>query len=145
MKSRENVDFLLMCADMTEKPTILYEIDTQQGWLVPEITAILHMMHVRARHLQSLNIELKTRVPFAVANGTHSNIGGAAFQAIVNGREAELYSENDKPVRISHWVHQLWSNFDQIRNEMITKPLSRRSGLVGWDFRSIAVSTKTTE
>ncbi|KAH0538907.1 hypothetical protein FGG08_004498 [Glutinoglossum americanum] len=118
----QNIDRMLLIA--REEPLIVYDSSAQRAWLVPAISALLHMVHIWARR----NEKFLPRglPPFADA----SPDGGEAALSLIN-RESkfELGSEDDAPLTLKGLVKDFWLSLNESRS-----PRPKRSGKVIYGY-----------
>lgn len=124
--------------------SILYDVGTKTGWLVPELSVILHLVHFRASQRLDQR-ELVDKLPFAEPSPDGAE---ASYQAILASKDVPLRSIPNRSTVIYVGDHVRWMYLAlQSRKEMLikrqsetTKPpdLGRGSVLYGWNFEQIA-------
>ena len=85
-KERDKKGFLGLCEIARDTPLILYDESKDAGWLVPTLSAVLHMCHLWTRDKTDLLAEVPAVEPCW-------NIGEAALTAIKDDSAPELRSE----------------------------------------------------
>lgn len=124
-----------------DQPLLMYDTEDKRGWLVPELSVILHITLAWASKQSDLSIDLNL-IPHAAISG---NGGEAAYDAIMKGGRIQLRTDSEgKPQFFSdfikHFMEALESRKDEIikRKETSIVTLSnRRPPLLGWEFVDI--------
>ncbi|KAL9089555.1 MAG: hypothetical protein Q9159_002433 [Coniocarpon cinnabarinum] len=114
---------------------LLYDTQTERGYVVPELSALLHCVHSWAGRN-----ERRRRPPFATLA---TNGGAAALDAIEKGRETPLDHDflTGEPVRLKDKVQIFLALFDARKKQSYldhqaqTKSLNfSHDTLLGWDY-----------
>ena len=87
-KERDTKGFLGLCESARDSPLILYDEGKDAGWLVPTLSAVLHMVHLWTRD----RMDLLAEIP---AVDSCWDIGEAAITAIKDDPTKILRSELD--------------------------------------------------
>lgn len=123
------------------QPLILYDVGSERGWLVPELSVILHLIHKWA--FRQKNQSLLNRLPFArsVWNG-----GEAAFSEINANKDLQILSNSRDGVDLDlqSLVKKMLTVVESRKEQIIEKESSSirapswKSVLNGWEFNDIA-------
>ena len=125
-------------------PLLFYDFGTRTGWLVPELSLVLHLALANLENLRPQpNCFKKLHYAKALADG-----GSAALAAIQSCEDVVLWKQkenDDKPFRfldlIWHYLHVLENRRteQQLKNDACE--LSAFIGLRGWDFTDLKDNT----
>ena len=130
-----------------DHPVLMFDVGTSRGWLVPEITALLHLTLASISRENDLASKLDLLPHVVEALG-----GEASFSAIRNGRDIELREAGESlsglPQYFIDFVMQILVGFEKRKEKVLTSdpkifPLSkllRRPMLYGWDVEDIITS-----
>ena len=119
-------------------PLIFYDTGSGRGYMVPELSAILHCLHS-----WSAVQRISASVPFADVS---SDGGDSAMTAIMQGKDNILHESLDgTPVRVIDKVTLFLDRFDQLKEqgllrsqEMSLKRIVRKSDkLLGWELEDL--------
>ena len=118
-----------------KSPLLLYDAGTSTGWLVPEITLLLHIIHSYILTSGASRRSLKA----LSSAGFSASTSEVALAAVEKCNDLELWkSEDGKPYRFSDVVRRYLDAFDGRKEERRLKmdalQLRARSGLRGWDY-----------
>ncbi len=122
-----------------DQPLLLYDVEKRQGWLVPELSVVLHIAHAWVFQQPDIPGEVLEQVPYAVAS---VNGGKAAWDAILKGAKVELRKDSiDGKAQlfgdvIKNIIGALESRKELAlgRDETSGIHLIGRPGLRGWEF-----------
>jgi len=124
--------------------SILYDVGMKTGWLVPELSVILHLVHFWTSQRPDQR-KLVDMLPFAEPSPDGAE---ASYQAILASKDDPLQSSQNRSTVIYVGDRVRWMYLAlQSRKEMLikrqsetTKPpnLGRKSVLYGWNFKEIA-------
>ncbi|MCJ1426934.1 hypothetical protein MMC29_004837 [Sticta canariensis] len=124
-----------------DQPLLLYDDESKRGWLVPELSVILHIAHTWVSKQPDRSDTLND-IPHAAVSG---NGGEAAYNAIRKGREIKLRTGLDgKPQFFIDLIKKLLIVLESRREDIIQKKLTSTHLLLtqpplrGWDFIDIA-------
>lgn len=124
-----------------DQPLLLYDDDSKRGWLVPELSVILHIAHTWASKQLDLSDTLNG-IPHAAVS---ANGGEAAYNAIREGREIKLRTGLDGKPQLFIDLIQKFLIVLESRKEVIiqkkwtsTNLLLTRPPLRGWEYIDIA-------
>ena len=126
----------------SEQPLLLYDTEKKRGWLVPELSVILHIVHVWAFWRHDLSPNTVHNIPHAVIS---ANGGMAAYDAIDKGRLLKVLPEGieRKPQFFIDVIKSFLTALESLKEEIITREDSsssrpfRQPGLRGWDILDI--------
>ncbi|MCJ1476668.1 hypothetical protein MMC13_005336 [Lambiella insularis] len=131
--------------NITDRPSVLYDVRDHRGCLVPEICVILYMMQVRVSDWAHNAIipDLIDKLPFTDGGSIDSGSASvAARQAILkHAQDPELYvslRKNEK-ITLSAWITEFWAVIDALRFDLSNDRPADRAGLVGWVFEDVAI------
>jgi hypothetical protein len=124
--------------------SILYDVGTKTGWLVPELSVILHLVHFWASQRPEHD-ELVDTLPFSELS---SDGAEASYRAILDSKDDPLQRNQKRNTVIYvgdriRWIYLALQSRKEIlikRQSETTKPpdLSRGGVLYGWNFEEIA-------
>ncbi|KAL9123052.1 MAG: hypothetical protein Q9187_000403 [Circinaria calcarea] len=126
----------------SEQPLLLYDTEKKRGWLIPELSVILHIVHVWASRQEDLSPNTVHDIPHAEIS---ANGGMAAYDAIDKGRLVKVRPEgiDGKPQLFIDVIKSFLTAFESRKEEIITREDSsssrpfRQPGLRGWDILDI--------
>lgn len=102
--------FELLLSTVRRLPLVLFNPSEQRGWLVPALSVILHMVHVRV-----LEDSYSADLPYADACWDR---GGAAFKAIYDNRDLPVGPQNpEKPYTLRDIVEEFWYALKRLRGK----------------------------
>ncbi len=146
-RSLSKQNYLNMLAYMKETPLILYDVDIKKSWLVPIISAVLHMLHIWARKRQDL-LALKgsgVDIPFATSSWNRSQ---AAWEASLEKDHTDLKlhaSPDVEPFNLMDLIKQIWGNLesaierlDQQRPDGLR--LGKRRKIRAWELMDMIIT-----
>lgn len=123
---------------------LLFDVKTKQGWLVPELSAILHMALAWASY-QHQSDQVLSNMPFAEAR---SDGGEAAYDAILQSANLLLPEHIRTGDRDGNQISTLqalapfFSRIGQIKDQQLQRSyvcgLKESKDLVGYEFKEIA-------
>lgn len=123
------------------QPLLLYDDESKRGWLVPELSVILHIAHTWASK-QPDRSDTLNGIPHAAVS---ANGGEAAYNAITEGREITLRTRLDgKPQGFIDFINRFLIVLESRKEVIIRKGssstsfLPTRPPLRGWEFIDIA-------
>jgi hypothetical protein len=121
------------------KPMLLFDLDTRRGWIVPELSGILHLLHTWASDSTG-----PPRFSSSIPHARISRRGGpAAYHAIFKQRSLLLQeaSGNDSPLYLIDAARQMCkflSFLTDAAKKQKEEVFPRSSYLYGWDFIEVA-------
>ena len=127
-----------------DQPSIVYDVEKKQGWLVPELSVVLHIAHTWASQQPDIAAEVLENIPYAAASG---NGGAAAWDAIIKGKRVELRRDsiNEKPQYFGEVINNVLCALESRKDLAVGRddtffdfPSTTRSGLRGWEFVDLA-------
>ena len=121
------------------QPLVLYDMETKRGWLVPELSVVLHISHAQIAEQPHLNCEELDRLGYAEISGDG---GQAAFDAITRACEVKLCDKDvdGKPLLFRDIVDKILLALESRKELRIARKDTSgsrqliRSGLCGWDL-----------
>jgi len=121
------------------QPLILYDTETKRGWLVPELSVVLHIAHAQIAQQPDLKSEELDRSGYAEISGDG---GQAASAAISRACEVMLCDEDvdGRPLFFRDMVNKILIALESRKELRINRKDTSggrqliRSGLCGWDF-----------
>ena len=136
IREASKVSYEGILSEITDQPSVMYDVHDCRGWLVPTICVILQMIHVRALYWAKQEVlpTLENPIPFSV-NGNEYTASKAALQAIrKNFKDPILYvsPRGQEALHLSAWVTELWATIDAMRYDIVSEKPLKRAGLVGW-------------
>lgn len=116
-------------------PLIMYDPFEQRAWLVPALSVILHMIHVRFIEYRS-----EIHLPYAMASWDG---GTAAYSAIICNRHLQIGPQDPKnPYVLQDIVTELWHSLKNLRSKAAARRfLESTTTLFGYEFMDIANSS----
>ncbi len=144
-KERDTKGFLGLCESARDTPLILYDEGKEAGWLVPTLSAVLHMAHLWTRDKTDLLAEIPAVDPCW-------NIGDAALTAIKDESAKVLRSEldDDKSTCVKDLVKGYLITLDEIldlQEDAAKEPKPtvkvESSKLHAWDLLDIVTYKRT--
>lgn len=125
--------------DAVDQPLLLYNVDKKQGWLVPELSVILHMAHAWASRQPDIPAEILAQVPHAEVS---VDGGKAAWNAFLKGKGSEVrkVSLDGKPQLFAEVIKKIFSALEKRKDlAMVRDDISRMksSKLCGWEFEDM--------
>jgi hypothetical protein len=134
--TREEQSYEQMLSYSSTMPLILYDTFDRRAWMVPALSAILHMVHIWAAVQKKQFPQLCVpELPYAEPAW---DIGRAAQEVIYTNSRLQLYvSEDDeKPYLLKDLVKKYWLQLERvIEAERDRKPSA--SHLVGWELMEL--------
>ena len=127
-----------------DQPSILYDVEKKTGWLVPELSVILHIAHTWASQQPDISAEILKKLPHAAASG---NGGAAAWDAIMKGKGVELRKDSidGKPQLFGDVINNVLTALENRKDVAVERDNSffdfhfpTSSGLRGWEFVDLA-------
>ncbi|OMP83918.1 hypothetical protein BK809_0001301 [Diplodia seriata] len=125
-------------------PILLFDAKTKQGWLVPELSAVLHMALAWASYQHEPD-QVLSNMPFADAR---SDGGEAAYDAILGSASALLpeYIQvagdaDGRRVSVLQALAPFFARIGQIKDQQLQRHacgLKETKDLVGYEFKEIA-------
>ena len=124
-----------------KQPLLLYDTETKRGWLVSELSVVLHIAHVW-NVCQRASREPRNDMPFAHAL---DDGGLAAWDAIWGGRTLQLSNHDieGKPELFIDIIKNILAALESRKDMTIERKnasgdrLRSRPGLCGWEFVDI--------
>ena len=127
------------------QPLLMYDVGDQRGWLIPEISALLHITQACLSRDDDL-MDILDSMPHA-----QEDIDGeAAFSAIHAGKEFEVrraeQSLTGQPQYFTDFITQILTGFERRKEVVLTRdnkasvPVSvpfRRPTLYGWEVEDL--------
>lgn len=134
-----NLPFSFRLYRARKQPLILYDTETKRGWLVPELSVVLHIAHAQIAQQPDLKSEELDRSGYAEISGDG---GQAASAAISRACEVKLCDEHvdGRPLFFRDMVNKILTALESRKELRINREDTsgglqlRRSGLRGWDF-----------
>ena len=124
-----------------DQPLLLYDVESKRGWLVPELSVILHIAHTWASKQYDSSDTLHG-IPHATVS---ANGGEAAYNAIREGREIKLRTGLDgNPQFFIDLIKKFLTVLESRKEVIIQKDSTStnfrltRPSLRGWEFVDIA-------
>lgn len=123
-----------------EQPSIIYDVEKQQGWLVAELSVVLHIAHSWVSRQPDLAAEVLKEIPHAAVSGDG---GAAAWDAILKGQAVELRKDSidGKPRLFGDVIKNILAALESRIDSALAKddafinlPWGKRSRLRGWEF-----------
>ncbi|RDI76417.1 hypothetical protein Vi05172_g13596 [Venturia inaequalis] len=113
--------------------SILYDPQEKVGWLVSELSVILHLIHSWAAQTM---IENHTgQYPYAEVSG---NGGQAALQVIMEHRNATLTDLSNENLKLEQRVRSTWIGFTSLKQTLVNKyGQTARGPRLGWLKKSL--------
>jgi hypothetical protein len=134
------IDFRDRLYRAASSPVLVFDSATQSGWLIPEISLILHMTH---EYLKQTWVQTPMGVDLPYAEASLDG-GMASFLAVTEHGNVELWSrqEDGKAKRFMDVVDDYIKLFGIIRKEVnMKKAIAGKKlltpWLLGWDFVDI--------
>ena len=130
-------DLILRAKD---QPSILYDVGRRQGWLVPELSVVLHIAHTWASRQPDIAAEVLEKIPHAAVSGDG---GVAAWDAIEEGKSVELRKDSmdEKPQLFGDVIKNVLCALESRKDSAAGRDdtffefhTKTGSGLRGWDF-----------
>ena len=134
-----------------DQPSILYDVEKKTGWLVPELSVVLHIAHAWASQQPDISAEVLREIPHAVASGDG---GAAAWDAILKSQDVELRkgSIDGKPQLFGHVIKNVLTALENRKDVAVERDTSffnvqfpTRSGLRGWELVDLAKWSYSSE
>lgn len=120
-----------------DQPLLLYDTEDKRGWLVPELSVILHIALAWASKQRDCSDILKM-IPHAAISG---NGGEAAYNAITRGQGIKLRTGLDgNPQLFTDLIKNFMTALDSRKDLVIGREETsnrKRSPLRGWEFVDI--------
>lgn len=133
-------DILGMCR---ETPVLLYDAGEQRGWLVPMLSAILHMAHIWQVWARKVNMNLENSIPHAVL---HWDGGQASFDVFLQNSGILLYRTlvEKADYRLKDLVIRMWAQLNSrieeqklVRTKTPGALILESKRLRGWEIMEI--------
>lgn len=127
-----------------DQPSIVYDVGKKQGWLVPELSVVLHIAHTWASRQPDIPAEVLKEIPHAAASGDG---GAAAWDAILKGKGVELREDaiNGKPQLFGDVINNVLCALINRKDLALGRDdtffsfhSTRRPRLRGWEFIDLA-------
>ena len=141
---REHILLEDMLLNSRNNPILLWDAGTRRGWMVPEIAALLMILHVWAARQTDSEALLK-KIPFAEAS---SDAAQGCYEAIRTHRNLQLRSQADgdgEDLKFITQVENIFAAIESRKEEIITRNnssarFSYSTYLKGWELTDIAHS-----
>ncbi|MCJ1358266.1 MAG: hypothetical protein MMC33_008265 [Icmadophila ericetorum] len=124
-----------------QHPLLLYDVVTKRGWLVPELSVTLHMVHIWASCQPNIDADVMRRFPYADPAGDG---GQSAWEAIDKAKNFTFRGILDgTPHYLRHRLRTFFAALRSRRDVAIEKNktgnylISGRKILTGWEFNNI--------
>ncbi|KAF2423195.1 hypothetical protein EJ08DRAFT_664528 [Tothia fuscella] len=142
LRSNIESDDLQVDELLLQSPTqalLLFDTATERGWLAPEASALLHLLHCGASQMSR---KYERPIPHAPLS---SHGGKAAYDTLLEENiELRKKSGNDKALYLYDVVRQMYKALYGTKEQVIErkgvafKPLRVSHYLYGWDFIDVA-------
>ncbi|KAH7043958.1 hypothetical protein B0J12DRAFT_628672 [Macrophomina phaseolina] len=122
---------------------LLYDVNTKRAWLVPELSAILHLALAWASRQPDAQ-QVLVKMPHAEV---HSDGGEAAYEAICRARDDLLpthikhETDYDKQITVIQLLASFLTRVSQIKDQQLQRRatgLKETKDIVGYEFEEIA-------
>ena len=116
-------------------PSIMYDPFERRAWLVPTLSVILHMIHVRC-----IDCPSKIYLPYAIPSWDG---GAAAYDAIISNRHIKIGPQDPKnPYVLQDIVTELWHSLKNLRSKAAARRIwELTTTLFGYEFMDVANSS----
>jgi hypothetical protein len=123
-------------------PVVLYDAECRRGWLIPNTSLVLHMIHtyVTQRHLKVFSGKKEIALPYV---SSQPDDGTASAQALIASLDLQVQDFKNAPTTsaISDLVQSIYLRMDlaadklkQLSQMPLDASIPARSPLYGWEF-----------
>ncbi len=127
-----------------DQPSIVYDVEKKIGWLVPELSVVLHIAHTWASQQPDISADVLKKIPYASVS---ENGGAAAWNAIMEGKGVELRKDSldGKPQLFGDVINNVLTALENRKdvaverdNSVFNFRFTTSSGLRGWELIDLA-------